>query len=484
MEQTRAVVVSTACDEADFSDTQPYRHACHALTPLLARWGATTEVTQPESRLDHALWQMRRQNREPLHLSFLPLHYTYLTQRAPTLAFSVWDFPDLPNADLAANPRNNYVSLANRLTLLLTPNTFTWQSFVQAGVQTPTQLVPVPVPSTYFRLPIWERDQHVVLECPCYRFPLPEAVPSAGAGPGAPAEHRVFRLRSRVREVYKEYVRPRLGAGLDRYLCLTRRVLAKTCGPPEDREPITHPASPRLEISGVPFTTVVNPFDPRDNWQDVLSAFLVAFRNQEDALLIVVLLAYPKQTAGAFNTFLRWYQKIGLRHRCKLAVVTSSLPDGLLLDLARVSAFFLQAPRARGLAMPLQSFLAAARPGISPVHTAMVDYFCDEVGFVVAAHDEPACWPRHPDAGYTTTWHRVVWHSLHEQLQRSYAIAKQDRARYEKLAERARARLLSWASDESVWPRLAAALNRAERAARTNTTVATGKRFASVARAS
>src|SRR5438445_12909975 len=112
--KARALVVSTACEaalsqEQIGAETYPYYVACAALAPLLARWAATTQITRPESRLHHALWRARLQKRVPLHLSFLPLRRTYLSQRAANLAFAYTEFPDLPHTDWAGNPRNNVV---------------------------------------------------------------------------------------------------------------------------------------------------------------------------------------------------------------------------------------------------------------------------------------------------------------------------------------------------------------------------------------
>src|SRR5262245_498574 len=119
----RALVVSTSFSESEAlanlgRATYSYRFVHRAFAPLLARWGPTAVVDRAASRLDHALWQMRRQGREPVHLSFLPLHLVYLSAHAPNVAFPFWEFPDLPNTDFANNPRNNWVRIAERLSLI------------------------------------------------------------------------------------------------------------------------------------------------------------------------------------------------------------------------------------------------------------------------------------------------------------------------------------------------------------------------------
>ena len=158
-----------------------YRFVFDAFAPLLRRWGSLSEVTQAESRLDYALWRCRQQGLEPLHLSFLPLHLTYLSRRAANVAFPFWEFPDIPNRAFDNNLRNNWVHIAQQLDLILTACTFTRDAFVRAGVTTPIRVVPVPIQRDYFSVPPWTGDQHRVLDCPCYVFPQP-------AGAGQPEE--------------------------------------------------------------------------------------------------------------------------------------------------------------------------------------------------------------------------------------------------------------------------------------------------------
>jgi hypothetical protein len=104
------------------------------------------------------------------------------------------------------------------------------------------------------------------------------------------------------------------------------------------------------------------------------------------------------------------------------------------------------------------NYLAAGRPAICPCHTAIGDYFSRDLGFVVESHAEPAAFPQDSQLRKSTTWHRLVWTSLVEQIQKSYAVAKQDRATYGRLARNARAEMLGWASSQEVGPRLREAL--------------------------
>ena len=125
----------------------------------------------------------------------------------------------------------------------------------------------------------------------------------------------------------------------------------------------------------------------------------------------------------------------------------------------RESAYYLNASKAEGACLPLQDFLAAGRPGIAANHTAMADYFHEDVGFVVASAPEPTHWPHDPRRVVRTTWHRINWQSLHDQIKASYELLENGAEDYQKMSQRARVRMKGYASLEAVWPRLVTALD-------------------------
>jgi glycosyltransferase involved in cell wall biosynthesis len=462
----RALVVSSVFTESQMAaklgrEAYSYRFVYQAFEPLLKRWGPTTEITRPESRLDHALRRARRQNLEPIHLSFLPLHLTYLANGVPNIAVPAWEFPDIPQSDFHNNPRNNWRRIADQLSVLVTHCHITRNAFLRAGVKPPVHLVPVPIPDEYFHLPPWERSQRLVLDCPCYVFPLPQTVADTDAHPWLLPQATGLRLKEKARHIYKRYVKPCLPRRMHNGLAFAARAARafRTARTEDGRVP--YPASPKLELSGVVYTTIFNPFDPRKNFQDMLSAYLLALGDCEDATLVMKLVLCPELAAQALTNMIQYYQGLGLRHRCRLVFVNSYLSDELMVGLARGSTYYLNTSRAEGSCLPLQNFLAAGRPGVAPAHTGMADYLDDDIGFTIASHPEPAAWPHDPEHRLTTTWQRLVWWSLHNQFRNSYEVARKDRGRYLALAGQGRERLRAFASAESVWPALAGALNAA-----------------------
>jgi glycosyltransferase involved in cell wall biosynthesis len=127
--------------------------------------------------------------------------------------------------------------------------------------------------------------------------------------------------------------------------------------------------------------------------------------------------------------------------------------------LTHASTYFVTATRAEGACLPARDFLAAGRPVVAPSHSALGEYVDDAVGWVIASHPEPTHWPHDPSRRLTTSWHRIVWQSLHDQLQAAYRTAIADPDRYARLAAHGRERLRAIAGAAVVWPRLRAALD-------------------------
>jgi hypothetical protein len=286
-------------------------------------------------------------------------------------------------------------------------------------------------------MPMWTPGQRVSVDCPCY------VAPASGTGAPSPI--------SRGRRLYRQRVRGRLPQPYAEALGGIARALAPA--------PVHCAVTATLDLSGIVYASVFNPFDQRKNWPDLLTAFLLALGDCEDAMLVLKLALPRSRAAAGVNLVLDFHRRLGLRHRCRVVLVSEYLTDAQMAALVRGTAIYLNASRAEGACLPLQDFLAAARPAVAPRHTAIADVFGDHAGFVVASHPEPTSWPQDPDGRCTTTWHRLVWTSLRDRIRESYDVAKERPRQYESLAAGARARMDAWAGAEPVWTRLSAALD-------------------------
>ena len=91
---------------------------------------------------------------------------------------------------------------------------------------------------------------------------------------------------------YLNEVKPRLPGAIARSVTSANKRLSAWRHGPGPLPPMTNAQS--LVLDGIVYTTIVNPFDPRKNWQDTLSAFLLALGDRADATLVVKVVAGPR----------------------------------------------------------------------------------------------------------------------------------------------------------------------------------------------
>jgi glycosyltransferase involved in cell wall biosynthesis len=465
----RTLLVTSMYTEGDLPrrlgrDAYSYRYVYRAFAPLLQNWGAAAEVSGPPERLASEAVQAWQGGLEPVHLSFLPLHLMSPADGMPNIGVPAWEFPDLPQEEIGGDPRTNWARVANGLDLVITHTNWSRDAFLRAGVQTPVHVVPVPVRPEYFDVAPWTRPQKTTLDIPCYVFPQPPELPRP---PRRWVAANTGHLPSRpgLRRLCKGVIKA-LPGGLSRGLLRCARAVrdglwaARQALREQDVRRL-YPAQPRLEISGIVYTTILNPCDRRKNWTDLLSGYLLALRDCADAQLVVKLVVAPEWEAEALSEVLAGYRDIGIGHRCRLAFITEYLSEEQLVQLTAASTYYLNTSHAEGSCLPLQSFMAAGRPAVAPANSGMADSLDDHCGFAVESHPEPARSPIDPDGGLTTRWHRLVWQSLHDQLRASYRVAREAPAQYRAIATAARQRMAGLASREAVAPLLAAALDAA-----------------------
>jgi glycosyltransferase involved in cell wall biosynthesis len=417
-------------------DARSHRLVCRAFLPLLREIGEVTEIGDAASRLDEEAEQARRRGLAPIHVSFRPLDRVYASPRLPNVAFPLWDLPRIPDENLGDDPGSNWARAAARLSLVLCASDFTRDAFRRAAVRPPVATVRVPVDEGYFAITDWQRGGggRVRVET---RWLQPEAANRA----------------SSLREILLQPLLPAPAYGrIDRAVRGLERLLALG-----GQEPASWLWSPSLDLSGVVYTTFLDPFDPQANWQDLLSAFVLALAEEADATLAMIVVAPARRKAQARAIVARHCASLGVSHRCKVALVSGELSREALLDLTRLSTYYVSASRTAGCCLAAQEFLAAGRPVVAPAHSALGEILNFDVGFPVESYPEPASWPHDPPQRLRTTRHRIVWQSLQEQIWASY-VAVRDEGFHAAMAERGRARMRSSASVEQVRPLLRRAL--------------------------
>jgi glycosyltransferase involved in cell wall biosynthesis len=428
-----------------------YDIVAQLFVPLLASWGEVVCVSRDARELAAAAGAARARGLEPIHVSFLPFQDMCLTDQAPTVLVPAWEFPDIPNEAFDGSAFNDWRAASEHCDLLIVGGPYTVETFRRGGIRKPISVVPVPTPETYFSLSRWQYGATTLLGCHAYVFSHGPTAHDALPAPPGTSRMRAF-LRNRARLGYRHWLKPLVPPVAHTALRGAARVLARRSLDPFGRE---H-KKPYVELSGVVYTSIFNPGDGRKNWEDLLSGFLQALGDCPDATLVFKLITKDPQWLERIALY---YRCLDRRHRCRVVFLTDYLSDRQMLDLCRATTYYITTTRAEGNCLPVMNYLAAGRPVASPCHTAISDYFSDQIGFILETHPEPAIWPHDSSLRFRTTWGRLVWPSLVDQLHRSYLIAREDPIRYEAMAAAGREKMRSWAHPEVVGRRLRAALD-------------------------
>ena len=417
--------------------------------PILEQWGQVVHVANPAEELEAAITSADSQGLAPLHLSVIPCQDAYLSARVPNVLMPAWEFPDIPDHDFGDNPQNNWVDVANRCDGLMVSGPFTEQAFRKSGTTAPIHFVQVPTASSYFQLTDWDGEKKTVIECPAYSFPEAKSETKKLAPiklkrpPGG-----LKRVGKQIETVVRHTAKNALGG--DAYNRVSQRF--RNLG----GDVMPKPNLDRVELSGIVYTSIFNPNDGRKNWQDLITSFLAAVGDRTDVTLVLKLIT---RDPAAVTRFLRWYASRDISHQCKMVVIAEYLTEEQLVDLASASTYYIQTTRAEGNCLPLMNYLSAGRPGVTPCHSAISDYMTPTMGFIAESHPEPAAWPHDPQYRTRSSWGRLVWTSMVDQIRRSYQTVSEQPEAYQQFSQSARQAMRDWCSTEVVEQRMLSSLD-------------------------
>ena len=481
------------------SPAYSYYFAVEALAPVLETLGAWRLIDRPESRLAFAAARAEADGFRPIHLAVNPLQDSYFCPGLPNVSFPFWEFSEIPDRDLGDDARQNWVRICRGASLILTACEFTAAAFRNAGVAAPVAVVPVPVVPEAFDLEDWEANhrwtlacRHEVLSSSSHDSPAmnatdaspsfvqgramgralfrrispwlrPETVErlqrlaSLGRAPKAQLAPKGLILR--LRGAYRTHIRPLLSdSAVARVTSAKESALRLVGRQPNERLDPLLPTSELTLGGGLVYLSIFSVGDPRKNWRDLLSAFLLAFRDRADVTLAIKLVTSPRCEFHEVGLLRSAYEAMGIAHRCRVVVIAQFLDEPQMTNLFRVATYYINASHAEGACLPLMRALAGGRPAIAPDHTAMTDYVDSSVAFVPRSHPEPACWPHDPEKRLETLRFRLVWSDLRDHLLRSAEVAEREPAVYQKMAIAARRRMRAYADRDQVATALRLAL--------------------------
>ncbi|CAD5107406.1 glycosyltransferase [Zestomonas carbonaria] len=452
--------------------------------PVLRQLGEVVVVERPELEVDRLYDEACAKGEECLFLSFSPPHKTLLGLRCPTIPVFAWEFDSIPNEPWLDEPNQDWRHVLKACGSGITHS----QMIVDAvrremGPTFPIISVPSPVWDKFAALR--ERPGELPLER-SVRIRARSAVvvdshdPELSPyiwGPNATArvvqairEHEGALARQRPSPATVEeqpgrqqsryqITRRYLGEWYLKVLCQQLPLLPgkaearlelvsqdperrleprNTVEPPRPatagvtpRMPEWAPGESELELSGVVFTTLFNPYDGRKNWADMLTAFCSAFRDTPDATLVFKL--GHNEYLSAMHDMLIWMARMP-RFQCRVVLLHGYLDGSEFDTLIKASAFAVNASHGEGQCLPLMEFLSCGKPAISPRHSAMCDYIDEQVGFVVDSWQDATAWSHDPRLAYRTLRHQIDWVSLRDAYLEAYRCVKEEPERYQQMS--------------------------------------------------
>jgi glycosyltransferase involved in cell wall biosynthesis len=196
------------------------------------------------------------------------------------------------------------------------------------------------------------------------------------------------------------------------------------------------------------YTSVLAPSSGRKNWEDLVTAFCWAFRDTEDATLIL------KLTGQDLPHNHRHLLMMLTKHtpfKCRVIAIYGYVSDDDYASLIGASTFYVNASLCEGQCLPLVEFLNEGVPAIAPNNTAMADYIDDNIAFVVKTYPgSPTMWPHGDHEINRTSYCQLDWGSLVEAYRRSYAVAHQNPDIYRQMAQCARQAIQNYCGNDVV----------------------------------
>jgi glycosyltransferase involved in cell wall biosynthesis len=207
----------------------------------------------------------------------------------------------------------------------------------------------------------------------------------------------------------------------------------------------------RIQGKGVVYTSVLNPADGRKQWEEMVTAFCWAFRDRDDAVLI---LKMTNQDISSFLGLLLQRLAQLAPFQCRVIAIHGYLEGDQYDKLVEATDFVVNSSTCEGQCLPLMEFMAKGIPAIAPDHTAMADYIDRKNALVLESYARPSFWPNDPRRCYRTDSREISWESLKRAFEESYVLAMEDPTRYADMGKHAQETMLDHFSVEAITPRL------------------------------
>jgi glycosyltransferase involved in cell wall biosynthesis len=379
---------------------------------ILAGFGTVVNIGHPEQEVEAIYDQCQAKGIPCLFLSFTPPFKTVTGPSCPTICVFAWEYLTIPTEAWNGDIRHDWRSVLGGHGRAITHSSFAVRAVRDAmGPGFPVWSIPAPVWSAYAA--IRKKKEKSITRS--------EGVDLAFQGALID-----FRGCGEIRDNQ-----------LDRKGFIERR---SSGGESID-----------LHLEGVIYTAVFNPNDGRKNWMDLLWGFCWAFRQEEDATLVMKLVYHDYDAIRP--AIINEIEKLG-PFKCRVVAIHGFLDDAEYEKLILATSYIVNTSHGEGQCLPLMEFMSSGTPAIAPAHTAMADYIDKTNSFVVKSSLEWFHWPHDPRTALRTMRYRIDWESLYDAYRESFRVARNDKLRYMEMSNFAIERLKNYCADDVVEKRL------------------------------
>lgn len=190
-----------------------------------------------------------------------------------------------------------------------------------------------------------------------------------------------------------------------------------------------------IKLSGIIYTTVINPKRQHKNWETLILAFCRAFEKEEKTTLIIKMVGVISHKTKKAATSL--VQRLSVR--CRIILIFSHLSEDQYKALIRSTTYIINASSTKVVGSSLFEFMSAGKPAISPA-LGSLSPLTQENGFLTDSSTS----------------------GLTAQLRESYHLAQNKPYQYQRMSENATNALKSHCSMASVEPRFHAVMDAVE----------------------
>lgn len=472
------IIISSKIGQSDIAASlgkpeYSYYFLMKEFVPALEKIGTVVEAVSFED-IDSLYTCYQLQNEQVIFLSFTPPHQTPMHLKCPTFCVFAWEFNRIP--DNHADQSNSWHHVLSHLRGAIALSQEAAEAVrISMGANYPVISLPAPLWDKYaahneqpeFNLDLGLR----VLEFQGEVIDSPTLGLSADGLAGKP----LVSLRPQIQPLKKTFL-TRLNDkwGTTKKLAVgwwnevaphffspaLRAESPSTKAEYHTQHYTAHTAKKQLlKISGVVYTSIINPEDGRKNWIDLISAFCWAFKNTRDATLVVKMI---HSNPEVYKTKVMTHLSRLSPFKCRVIVINCFLESSEYQKLINISTFYVNTSACEGYCLPLVEHLCKGKPGISPIHTAMRDYLNSDNAIPIQSSAEPASFLHDNASRLITRRYRLNWESLVEAYLSSHEIAIHNPQRYKEMSVEASRRMLNFCSVDRVANQLHSFLNGAE----------------------